>query len=60
MDETNGLKHVGDIVQSSDFSLQKFLIKDFTIGDLLCSLFKRQDVLPRDEKTNELLTEVAK
>ncbi len=54
------MKYVCDVVQASNLRLQKLFIVDFTVRDLLGSLFERQYLLHCDKKANELLAEVAK
>ena len=59
-DETDRLQDIRNVIQAPDLRLEKLLIVDLAVWDLLCSLLKRQDILPCDKETDELLTEVAK
>ena len=59
MNQPDRLKDIGDIIETSNLRLQKLLVKDLAVGDLLCRLLQRQDVFPRDEQANELLAEIA-
>ena len=55
-DESDWLEHIGDIIQSSDFSFKHFFI-DLFIWDLPGSLFKRDYRLPANKEVDKLLAE---
>ena len=58
VDQSDGLKHIGDVIEAPYFCLEQLFIVNFAIRDLLGSLLEREDVLPGHKESDELKAEV--
>lgn len=58
LDQTDRLKHVGYVVETTDFSFESFVIDSFIVRYLTSCLFKRDDLFPANKQVNELLAEI--